>query len=249
MAIVAHKNIDKIRWWHRVPLGNGEYTPGKIDIESLEAAYLFDQLIFTGKSVLDIGAFDGYHSFTAEKRGASRVVALDNPNTRVDKRAFDFLHNHFQSSVEWRWDDIFDLGGERFDIVLCYGVMYHINDPLTAAINCFQSANERVVFEGQIFEAEAPVLLLLEPGAINGDKTNLYCMSTAYITAIANQNGFELEHKIISPSNPPRVDRNRGALMFKRVREATPEYHPRCFSKPPVAIKNVPSWGELDPKI
>ena len=30
-----------------------------------------------GKTVLDIGAWDGYFSFEAERRGASRVVALD----------------------------------------------------------------------------------------------------------------------------------------------------------------------------
>ena len=32
---------------------------------------------FSGKSVLDIGAWDGAYSFAAERRGASRVVAVD----------------------------------------------------------------------------------------------------------------------------------------------------------------------------
>ena len=33
---------------------------------------------FAGRSVLDIGAFDGFYSFLAEARGARRVVAVDN---------------------------------------------------------------------------------------------------------------------------------------------------------------------------
>jgi predicted RNA methylase len=33
---------------------------------------------FAGRSVLDVGAFDGSYSFLAEARGARRVVAVDN---------------------------------------------------------------------------------------------------------------------------------------------------------------------------
>ena len=33
---------------------------------------------FAGRSVLDVGAFDGFYSFLAEVRGARRVVAVDN---------------------------------------------------------------------------------------------------------------------------------------------------------------------------
>ena len=33
---------------------------------------------FAGRSVLDVGTFDGFYSFLAEPRGACRVVAVDN---------------------------------------------------------------------------------------------------------------------------------------------------------------------------
>ncbi|HVL02911.1 MAG TPA: DUF1698 domain-containing protein [Acidimicrobiales bacterium] len=39
---------------------------------------------FSGRSVLDIGAWDGYYSFLAERLGASRVVALDHYVWGVD---------------------------------------------------------------------------------------------------------------------------------------------------------------------
>ena len=40
-----------------------------------------------GKSVLDIGAWDGYYSFEAERRGAVRVVALDHFVWSIDREA------------------------------------------------------------------------------------------------------------------------------------------------------------------
>ena len=53
-------------------------TPGRKSPEQLAAetaALALPDL--RGKSVLDIGAWDGYFSFLAEERGASRVVACD----------------------------------------------------------------------------------------------------------------------------------------------------------------------------
>lgn len=73
-------------WWHSIDLGQGVVTPGwktpvklKRELASLQIPDL------TNRSVLDIGAWDGFYSFQAEQRGASRVVALD----------------HFAWSVDW----------------------------------------------------------------------------------------------------------------------------------------------------
>ena len=72
------KEVEKINWWHKIDFGNGVITPG-IDItpEKLEWIQMSQNLV--GKSVLDIGAWDGFFSFEAERRGASRVLAIDLP--------------------------------------------------------------------------------------------------------------------------------------------------------------------------
>ncbi len=66
-------------WWHSIDVGAGIVTPGHATPEALqytlEAARFPDD--FRGKTVLDIGAYDGFFSFEAERRGAQRVVALD----------------------------------------------------------------------------------------------------------------------------------------------------------------------------
>jgi tRNA (mo5U34)-methyltransferase len=65
-------------WWHSIDLGQGVVSKGgktpetlRYELESLRLPDLRD------KSVLDIGAWDGFFSFEAERRGARRVVALD----------------------------------------------------------------------------------------------------------------------------------------------------------------------------
>jgi tRNA (mo5U34)-methyltransferase len=65
-------------WWHSIDLGKGVVTTGYKSAE-----HLGDELVamgfpdVRGKSVLDIGAWDGFYSYEAERRGAARVVALD----------------------------------------------------------------------------------------------------------------------------------------------------------------------------
>src|SRR5262252_7292582 len=62
-------------WYHSIELAPGIVTPGRRIVEHQQE--LLAGLDMQGKSVLDIGAYDGYFSFTAERMGASRVVALD----------------------------------------------------------------------------------------------------------------------------------------------------------------------------
>jgi tRNA (mo5U34)-methyltransferase len=65
-------------WWHSIDLGNGVVTPGQKSLERLENELERMALpSLKGKTVLDIGAWDGFFSFTAEKLHAARVVALD----------------------------------------------------------------------------------------------------------------------------------------------------------------------------
>jgi tRNA (mo5U34)-methyltransferase len=70
-------------WHHSIELGGGVRTPG-----FSEATIPTEQLPeLAGRTVLDIGAWDGYYSFLAERAGASRVVALDHYAWGVDFHA------------------------------------------------------------------------------------------------------------------------------------------------------------------
>jgi tRNA (mo5U34)-methyltransferase len=222
------KKIEEIEWWHQVPLKDGRVTPGLSPVYLMEKEYLFDQINFKDSSVIDIGCWDGYFSFKAEARGAKEVIAFDDPSFRwggLD--GFNFLHHHFNSRAKWVKGTIFNPPKRQFDIVLCYGVLYHLNDPLTAATNCFQMSKDLVCFEGLIFEADLPSLLLIPPGTCNGDMTNIYTMSTGYLKTVAELNGFKLTHHC-------QYSKHRGSLCFKRDRKASLPYLKHAFSLPPV---------------
>ncbi len=65
-------------WFHSLDFGEGVVTPGVKSAEQIKReveAIRFPDL--AGKTVLDIGAWDGAFSFEAERRGARRVLALD----------------------------------------------------------------------------------------------------------------------------------------------------------------------------
>lgn len=65
-------------WYHSIELAPGVVTPGRAPLASWQTELRDLQLPdLAGKSVLDIGAYDGFFSFEAERRGAARVVALD----------------------------------------------------------------------------------------------------------------------------------------------------------------------------
>jgi len=75
-------------WFHSIELAAGVVTPGLKSPEQ-HARELASLRIpdLRGKSVLDIGAWDGFYSFAAERLGAARVVALDHHVWCLDRQA------------------------------------------------------------------------------------------------------------------------------------------------------------------
>jgi tRNA (mo5U34)-methyltransferase len=75
------RRIKERRWFHTIDLGNGLVTRGDSPHSEVIAQSIPE---LQGKTVLDIGAWDGKYSFEAESRGARRVVALDHYVWKLD---------------------------------------------------------------------------------------------------------------------------------------------------------------------
>jgi tRNA (mo5U34)-methyltransferase len=125
-----------IEWWHTIDLGQGIVTPGKDDSPS-KLGFLRIPERLDGRTVLDVGAWDGFFSFEAERRGAERVLATDSfawDTTNVGtKDGFELARAVLGSKVEDRYIDPTELSPEEvgtFDVVLFLGVLYHLRDPL-----------------------------------------------------------------------------------------------------------------------
>ena len=97
------QSVDAIpHWFHSIELPYGIVTPGdkSVNLLNKELASLklpnLDQ-----KTVLDIGAWDGFYSWVAERMGASRVVSLDHFVWQLDrKRAIEHVQK-WRSNQEY----------------------------------------------------------------------------------------------------------------------------------------------------
>jgi tRNA (mo5U34)-methyltransferase len=86
----------------------------------------------TGKSVLDIGCNGGFYSIEMKRRGASRVLGIDFDEDYLAQARF--AAEMSGQDIEFARLSVYDVGeiGERFDVVLFMGVLYHLRHPLLA---------------------------------------------------------------------------------------------------------------------
>jgi tRNA (mo5U34)-methyltransferase len=130
-------------WFHTFALNaeHGLYTPGvardhRYRIPVLPAS-------FEGQHVLDVGTFDGFYAYLAEHRGAARVLAVDNEQyvawvkarwgvTLRGGEGFRAVGALLGSRVEYMRGNALELtsAGERFDVVLCFGILHRVENPL-----------------------------------------------------------------------------------------------------------------------
>jgi tRNA (mo5U34)-methyltransferase len=194
--------VDGLRWFHRIDLGDGVVTPG-LDDSPRKLARLRMPARLDGWSVLDIGAWDGFFSFEAERRGAARVVAVDpacwRPPAWGDrgwgtKEPFEVARSALGSRVE----DI-DIDLERispdtvgeFDLVLFLGVLYHLPDPLPILRRAASVCRRLMIIEthGDLLELRRPAMAFY-PGEVDGDPSNWWGPNGAMLRALLAREGF-----------------------------------------------------------
>lgn len=147
-------------WYHRIELPGGVLTPGWAPLAPDAYPVPAD---LTGKTVLDIGAWDGYWSFEAAKRGAKFVVAIDDfsdtlgSQTNADRshrwRNFDLCCEAlgYSGRVARETCSVDDIGG-KFDYVFCFGLLYHLRHPLHALEKIRGCCREAVCIETAILD-------------------------------------------------------------------------------------------------
>lgn len=168
----------------------------------------------TGKTVLDIGCNGGFYSLEMKRRGAARVLGIDTDTGYLAQARFaaeiSGLDVEFQQLPVW---DVARLG-ERFDLVIFMGVLYHLRHPLLALdlihehaakdLLLFQSMQRgsrevTEVAENYEFAGPAP---FDEPGypklhfierRYSHDETNWWVPNRACTEAMLRSAGFAIE--------------------------------------------------------
>jgi len=123
-------------WFHNIDLGGVETAPDHFlgdypAIKWQRFAHAIPQDL-SGKTVLDIGCNGGFYALEMKRRGAARVMAIDHDEDYL--RQASFAAEMLGRDIEFAQLSVYDVGalGERFDVVLFLGVLYHLRHPLLA---------------------------------------------------------------------------------------------------------------------
>lgn len=123
-------------WFHNIDLHGVPTAPGHFlgDYPAVKWRRFSDALPkdLRGRSVLDIGCNGGFYSLEMKRRGADRVLGVDFDEDYLEQARFAAEVSGLD--IEFRQLSVYDVGmlGERFDIVLFLGVLYHLRHPLLA---------------------------------------------------------------------------------------------------------------------
>jgi tRNA (mo5U34)-methyltransferase len=140
-------------WFHNLNLG-GVMTAPEHFLGDYPAVKWrgFAQAIpadLSGKTALDIGCNAGFYSIEMKRRGAARVVGVDLSETYLEQARF--AAEVCGAEIEFRRMSVYEVEklGERFDLVLFLGVLYHLRHPLLA----LDLLREHVVADLMVFQS------------------------------------------------------------------------------------------------
>jgi tRNA (mo5U34)-methyltransferase len=211
------RQVEKLTWFHQIDLGDGIVTPGRDKTARKLKAMQLPSL--AGKTVLDVGANDGFFSFAAERAGAVRVVAVDSyawghPSSITPlaqtKDSFDLAHEVLGSRVETLEADLYDLTPEEvgtFDVVLMLGVLYHLRNPLLGLERLASLTKELLVVETLVdmVWTHRPVAAFYPAAEIPEDATNWWAPNPPALRGMLLSCGFREVELIGERSLPSKI--------------------------------------------
>lgn len=168
----------------------------------------------SGRSVLDIGCNAGFYAIEMKRRGAARVVGIDEDERYLAQARL--AAEVCGADIEFKKMSVYQVEklGERFDLVLFMGVFYHLRHPLLALdlirahavrdLFVFQAmlrgsrdiepiADDYRFSERKIFDKPGfPRLHFIEK-AYAGDRTNWWIPNRACVEALLRSAGFAID--------------------------------------------------------
>jgi len=152
----------KFHWGHTHDFGTMEMK-GRMGLRHINimarfiSALEIDASAFEGKNVLDVGCWTGGTALLLAAMG-SNVVSIEEVNKYANMASFLIRSFGLNERVKVNHASIYECDSEdyfnKFDIVYCPGVIYHLSDPLVAL---------RILYNSLVMEG----FVLIESAGIN----------------------------------------------------------------------------------
>jgi tRNA (mo5U34)-methyltransferase len=230
MSLAARNKLSDLRkridalgpWFHNIDLGGIWTAPDHFlgDYPTMKFKGFADALPedLDGRTVLDIGCNAGFYSIEMKRRGASRVLGIDSDERYLAQARLAAEVLDYDDDVEFQRLSVYDIGaiGERFDIVLFMGVLYHLRHPLLALdlirehvaedmliFQSMQRGSEEVIAlqpdypfaETAIFDEPGYPRLHFVEREYSRDWTNWWVPNRACAEAMLRSAGFRIESR------------------------------------------------------
>jgi len=209
----------KTDWWHTITLPYGIKTPGLVTEKTQDWNAQIIPTDLKGLTVLDIGAWDGYYSFLCEQRGAS-VTAIDSMMRWGGMDGFEISRKILNSKVKYIQMDVIDVEklNTVFDIVLYFGVYYHLKNPLLVFEILRKITKQSLLFEGHFIDVDGKPLMFFYPNSeLSGDGSNWWEANQQCLEDMLRVAGFN-KVTTINKSIDTKVtvyNENQGRILIK----------------------------------
>jgi tRNA (mo5U34)-methyltransferase len=223
---VSQQEVDRLQWWHSIDLGRGVVTKGQKALSLLKSeADIALRHGVEGKTVLDVGAWDGAFSFESKRRGASHVLATDyycwlGPGLgKGKKECFELARCSLELDVIDMNIDVLDISPETtgiFDIVLFLGVLYHLKNPFLALEKMAAVTKSLLVVETEtaLDTLGRPAMAFFPGKELNNDPTNWWAPNIECVRYMLYDCGFKKVEVTPHPEALKQLNMDRGRFFF-----------------------------------
>lgn len=195
------KQAENMWWWHSIDLptddGRIYTTKGNSGHTSVKIAetYFGIPKSLEGKTVLDVGAWDGYFSFLAESKGAivKAIDPLQGWHKQIGTQGFDFAKKLLKSNVQYEISTIEEVSEKKevFDVVFLFGTLYHTPDPIKQLKALFNTTKEYALIETAIAYYKVDNGTWEYKPGLNNDETNFWFPSVKGLQSTLLHVGFK----------------------------------------------------------
>jgi tRNA (mo5U34)-methyltransferase len=215
------RRIDDLgQWFHNIDLKGVRTAPNHFlgDYPNVKWRHFAHAVPkdLRGMTVLDIGCNGGFYSIEMKRRGADRVVAIDTETMYLNQARFAAEMSGVE--IEFRNLSVYDVAklGERFDLVIFMGVLYHLRHPLLALdlihdhvardLMLFQSMQrgsadveplepDYPIEETKIFDRPGYPKMHFVEHRYSHDDSNWWIPNRACVEAMLRDSGFEIRER------------------------------------------------------